>query len=111
MHELSIARSVLDVALRHAAGRRLTAIDVQIGELRQVVPSALSFNFDLVAEGTLAQGADLRLEPVPAVILCRACGSETDQADVFPTAVRKLSWYRRRNRFRRGARGAVHRGR
>lgn len=83
MHELSIARSVLDVALRHAAGKRLTGIELQVGELRQVVPSALSFNFDLVAEGTSAEGAVLHMEVVPAVALCKDCGSET-RLTAFP---------------------------
>jgi hydrogenase nickel incorporation protein HypA/HybF len=77
VHELSIARSVLDIAVRHAGGKRLTAIDLQVGELRQVVPSALSFNFELVAVGTPAEGAELRLEVLPAMGLCRRCSART----------------------------------
>ena len=45
MHELSIAQAIVDVAARHAAGRRVERVQVRIGHLRQVVPSALAFSF------------------------------------------------------------------
>jgi hydrogenase nickel incorporation protein HypA/HybF len=48
-----------------------------VGELRQVVPSALSFNFELVAQGTPAEGAELRMQVAPAVVVCKTCGAET----------------------------------
>ena len=41
MHELSIAESVMRIATAHAAGRRVHAVEVKVGHLRQVVPSAL----------------------------------------------------------------------
>jgi Zn finger protein HypA/HybF involved in hydrogenase expression len=40
MHELAIAESVLEIACRHAAGRRVTKIELRVGHLRQVVPSS-----------------------------------------------------------------------
>jgi hydrogenase nickel incorporation protein HypA/HybF len=45
--------------------------------LRQVVPSALTFGFELVAEGTPVEGAELELENVPATGLCSDCGVES----------------------------------
>src|SRR5205085_607800 len=59
MHELSIAQSVVEIAERHAAGRRVQKVELQVGYLRQVVPSALTFSFELVAQGTLVEGAEL----------------------------------------------------
>jgi len=73
------------IASRHAAGRRVTAVEVKVGHLRQVVPSALRFAFELVAEGTVVEGARLELEEVPAEGRCRDCGSETVMAG-FPLA-------------------------
>ena len=49
MHELSIAESVVQVASRHAQGRRVTKVYLKVGHLRQVVPSALVFSLVLVA--------------------------------------------------------------
>ncbi len=77
MHELAIAESVVQIANRHANGRRVTKVRLKVGHLRQVVPSALSFSFELVAEGTPVEGADLELEDVPATGLCRDCGTES----------------------------------
>ncbi len=50
MHELSIASAVLDIVCRHAGDRRVARVELKVGHLRQVVPSALEFAFGLVAE-------------------------------------------------------------
>ena len=78
MHELSIAEAVVDIVVRHAGGRPVSAVELKVGHLRQVVPSALEFAFELVAQGTPVEGAELRMEVVPATGECRACGAETD---------------------------------
>ena len=83
MHELSIAEAVVAVADRHAAGRHVVAVDVRVGALRQVVPSALEFAFELVTQGTSLEGAELRIETVPAAGRCGACGAE-GRLDWFP---------------------------
>jgi hydrogenase nickel incorporation protein HypA/HybF len=77
MHELSIAEAVVGIAERHARGRKVTKVELRCGHLRQVVPSALSFSFELVAAGTLVEGAELELEVIPAAGVCRTCGGET----------------------------------
>ena len=76
MHELAIAEAVIDIAAAHAAGRRVSAVYVKVGRLRQVVPSALEFAFGLVAEGTEVEGAELSMDIVPAAGRCGACGAE-----------------------------------
>lgn len=77
MHELSIAASIVEVAARHAGGRRIEKVYVRVGHLSQVVPSALTFSFELVAQGTPVEGAELRIEEIPVRGLCRACGAES----------------------------------
>src|SRR3954463_15804269 len=83
MHELSIAGAVVDIVNRHAGGRRVTKVELKVGHLRQVVPSALAFAFELVAQGTAVEGAEVGMEEVPVVGRCRACGTET-RLDGFP---------------------------
>lgn len=77
MHELAIAESIMHLALSHAAGRRVTGVGVKVGALRQVVPESLSFSFDLVVQGTLAEGARLEIEGVEAAGVCGRCGAES----------------------------------
>lgn len=83
MHELSIARAILDVVEREADGRRVHRVGVVVGDLRQVVPSALTFGFEVATDGTVAEGAELELEQVPAAGICRECGAETEM-EGFP---------------------------
>ncbi len=77
MHELSIAESVVQIAGRHADGRRVTKVYLKVGHLRQVVPSALAFSFELVAQGSPIEGAQLEMEEVPATGSCRGCGEKS----------------------------------
>ena len=83
MHELAIADSVVRIACAHAAGRKIAAVELKVGHLRQVVPSALEFAFELVSCGTNLDGAELRISEVPAAGRCRQCGGETALAG-FP---------------------------
>jgi hydrogenase nickel incorporation protein HypA/HybF len=77
MHELSIAESVVAIARRHAGGRRVYKVELRVGYLRQVVPSALEFAFELLANGTELEGAELAIDEVPPCGRCRTCGTET----------------------------------
>jgi hydrogenase nickel incorporation protein HypA/HybF len=76
VHELAIADSIVRIACAHASGRRVTKVELKVGHLRQVVPSALEFSFGIVAEGTEVEGAELAIEVVPVAGRCRACGAE-----------------------------------
>jgi hydrogenase nickel incorporation protein HypA/HybF len=92
MHELSIAEALVDIVERHARGRRVVEVEVQVGALRQVVPDALSFAFALVCHGTVADGATLVLHEVPAAGRCARCGAESE-LDAFPLTCRACgSW-------------------
>ena len=83
MHELSIADAIVATATRHADGRRVARVEVKIGHLRQVVASALELAFELVAEGTPVEGAELEVEEIPARVACRECAAES-RASEFP---------------------------
>ena len=85
MHELSIAGAIVTIAEEHAAGRRVETVEVKVGHLRQVVPSALTFAFELVTEGTPLEGARLEIEDVPVQLMCRTCAAES-RVDDFPFA-------------------------
>jgi hydrogenase nickel incorporation protein HypA/HybF len=73
VHELSIASAVLDTALRHAGGRRVSTVAVRTGAMRQVVPRSLSFYFEIVARDTPCEGAQLVLTEVATELACRDC--------------------------------------
>ncbi len=76
MHELSIAQSVVDAVVERAGDRRVLRVGLRVGRLSGVVPDALRFSFDLVTEGTLAEGAALEIEEPEGRATCRSCSSD-----------------------------------
>jgi hydrogenase nickel incorporation protein HypA/HybF len=85
VHELAIAEAIVAIAEELAEGRRVARVEVQVGALRQVVPGALAFAFEVVAQGTVVEGAELALEQVPARGACRRCGARA-ALERFPFA-------------------------
>lgn len=80
MHELSIARAIVETASRHAEGRRVLLVELKLGALRQVVDESLVYMFGIAARDTLCEGARLEVEPVSALLRCRSCGEGWDPA-------------------------------
>ena len=76
MHELSVSAAVVDTAVRHAAGRKVTHVHLRVGALRQVVPDSLAFYFEIVARDTLCEGAVLEQELIGARLRCESCKTE-----------------------------------
>jgi hydrogenase nickel incorporation protein HypA/HybF len=85
MHELALAGAIVQICTDNARGGTVVEVELTVGRLRQVVPEALTFAFELVAQGTAADGAVLRIEDVPARVACPACAAETE-IEQFPLA-------------------------
>lgn len=81
MHEIGLCEPIVDAALRHAAGRRVTSVRVRVGARHAVVPDAFEQAFAIVADGTVADGAGVDLVVTPAVAVCHSCGGRTESAD------------------------------
>ena len=74
MHELSLMEAVRDQALAAALAEgasRITAINLRIGSLAGVEPEALRFAHTVVMAGTIAAGAELRIDTEAAH--CTVC--------------------------------------
>jgi len=85
MHELSIAKSILDLALRRARDdgfRRIHSVHLKIGRLSGIEPESLRFCFGVLSADTLAQSAVLEVEILPLRGKCRACGGEFDLPEI-----------------------------
>ena len=76
MHELPVTESILEIALRYAKqanARRITDLYLVIGQLSSLVDDSIQFYWDMIAEGTIAEGATLHFRRVPAELQCMAC--------------------------------------
>jgi len=74
VHELSLCDSIARLAVDHAGGRPVLAVQLRVGALRQIVPDTLEFCWSAVSRHPLLDHAVLDIEQVPGVIECGACG-------------------------------------
>jgi hydrogenase nickel incorporation protein HypA/HybF len=58
-------------------------VRLRIGKLSTVVPEALSFSFEVIAQGSLAEGAELATEVVPVTAHCKDCGVDFEMESHF----------------------------
>ena len=82
MHELAIARSISAIATRAAQGRPVAVVELDIGQLRQVVPASLVSCWSIVSQGTVLERSRLAIRSCPAILRCRDCGAETAPASL-----------------------------
>ena len=81
MHELAIARNMLQIAeeelARHGCSQ-LTLLRVHVGRLSGVVVDSLTFGFECLVKGTPHEGAKIEVVSIPLTLRCGSCGVEFD---------------------------------
>jgi hydrogenase nickel incorporation protein HypA/HybF len=76
MHELGIARNILDIVQQSVPEDQFEAVKkirIRIGQLSGIVPDSLEFCFSALLNETPMRQAGLVMEKTPAVSLCRDC--------------------------------------
>lgn len=76
MHEFPVTQSILKIALDHAqksGAKKITALNLVIGELASMVDDSIQFYWDIIAKDTIAEGATLNFRRVPAELQCMTC--------------------------------------
>lgn len=76
MHELSLSLNTVELVVAHARkhrAERVTLVRLAIGQLSCIEPQALQTGFELACRGTLAEGAQLTIESIPARAWCQVC--------------------------------------
>jgi hydrogenase nickel incorporation protein HypA/HybF len=85
MHEIrlatDLARIVTETAVRENLSR-VTRINIQFGEMIQVVPDIFRFAFSEVVKGTCAEYAEVALEIIPIALQCNTCHKESGIDDL-----------------------------
>jgi|YelNatPaOPRAMG01_1025707.scaffolds.fasta_scaffold07102_3 hydrogenase nickel incorporation protein HypA/HybF len=79
MHEVGIAQDILSIATKNASkekATRITTIRVLVGPLSGIVPDALTFAFEVISRGSLAEDAKLDIVQTPIIFWCRNCKIE-----------------------------------
>ncbi len=82
MHEVSIVEALIEQVegevTRAGASGKVTRLGLSIGRLSGVQVDSIRFAFELLAPGTLVEGAALEIEEPPAVCVCADCNARTD---------------------------------
>lgn len=79
MHELAVTESILEIATQTAkehAATKVTDVYLRLGQLSSIVDESVQFYWDIISQGTLAEGAQLHFTHVPARLRCKDCGTE-----------------------------------
>jgi hydrogenase nickel incorporation protein HypA/HybF len=78
MHELSIAMSIVDMALGEAERRQvqISAVHLKLGPLSGVVKEALLSSYEMACYDTPLKDSRLVIEVVPIVVYCSKCQAE-----------------------------------
>lgn len=87
MHELAVVQSMLDIVLEHArqgGAQKVQGIGLKIGELRDFVDEFIQSYFDFLSRDTIAAGAILKIERLPVIFQCEACGNK------FPVRLQEI---------------------
>lgn len=83
MHELAICQALIEQVeqvARQQKAQRVSCIELAIGALSGVEPQLLEQAYPLAAAGSVAQDAELRIEPVPVRVHCDQCNQDSNVA-------------------------------
>lgn len=73
MHELSVTQGILDIVLQHAKDRKVQQVNLVIGQFSSIVDDSVQFYWEIIAENTLAEEAQLHFERIPGEMTCTTC--------------------------------------
>ena len=78
MHEIGVVMQVIasveDIARQNGL-TRIQILVLQIGELSSTVPRYVETCYPAAASGTMLEATELKIEILPGIALCRACGT------------------------------------
>ncbi|MEG0157385.1 MAG: hydrogenase maturation nickel metallochaperone HypA, partial [Anaerovoracaceae bacterium] len=77
MHEYPITEQIVKTAEKHCrenSAAKVKTINLVVGEYSGFVPESIHMYFDLIAQGTLCEGAEINITRIEPKIKCPACG-------------------------------------
>lgn len=80
MHELSLARDIIDTVQQNVPKEeicRIKYVVVKVGAFSGVVTDSLKFSFQAITSDTELSGAELEIIDIPFLLKCNTCGKTT----------------------------------
>ena len=79
MHELSIAKNIIEIASEQARKNNLSQvneIEIEVGRLSGVEIEALEFVLEIVTKQTILQNSRTIITSIPGLARCQVCSKE-----------------------------------
>lgn len=79
MHELPVIERISDIVIRHAVKnnvKKVVTVRLMVGELTDLLDEWMQKYFEYCTKDTIAEGAKLEIERIPAVMRCNSCSRE-----------------------------------
>lgn len=78
MHEFAITQSMFEIVMnyaREAQAKKVTEINLVIGEMTGVVVDSVKLYLDFLSKDTIVEGAMISIKSITATAKCRNCGN------------------------------------
>ncbi|MGI5874934.1 MAG: hydrogenase maturation nickel metallochaperone HypA [Bacillota bacterium] len=78
MHEYPITQQIIKIAENHAreaGAEKVKAVNLVVGDYSGFIGDSIQMYFDIISEGTLCEGADVRVKRVKPKLRCESCGT------------------------------------
>ncbi len=78
MHEYPITQQIIKIASKHceeSGGAKVSKINLVIGDYSGYVGSSVQMYFDIIAEGTICEGAEVSIRHIKPKLRCADCGA------------------------------------
>ena len=79
MHEMGIMSAVLQTVVasaEQAGATRVTSVQLSIGRMIEAIEEILVFAWEALSEGTMCEGAELKVNMIDPRSRCPECGDE-----------------------------------
>lgn len=76
MHEYAVTKGLIDTSIDEASkigAKKIVEIRIVIGDLSTIIDDSVQMYFDIMSEGTMAEGCKLIFKRVKAQFKCRQC--------------------------------------
>lgn len=77
MHELPVTQHIIKIAeanCRENNGKRVTGIDLVVGDYSGFIGDSIMMYFDIISEGTLCEEAAINIQRIKPKYRCQSCG-------------------------------------
>ena len=78
MHEYPITEQIVKIAeknCKEAGASRVISVNLVAGDYSGLVPESIHMYFDLIAEGTVCEGAEINMKRIKPKLKCPSCGA------------------------------------